>query len=120
MAEKKKMGRPPKYDIAPLKVEQLASFGCTNTEIASFFNVKEHVIRKTYAENLTKGRESGKMRLRQAQWNRALVGKDKDGNWLNNGNVTMLIWLGKQMLGQTEKTELQWENPIDGVEFIDV
>ena len=32
----------------------------------------------------------------------------------------MLIWLGKQVLGQTEKTEVSWENPVDGIEFIDV
>ena len=31
----------------------------------------------------------------------------------------MLIWLGKQVLGQSEKTEHSWENPIDGIEFID-
>ena len=38
----------------------------------------------------------------------------------DKGNVAMLIWLGKQVLGQTEKSEVKWENPVDGVEFIDV
>ena len=38
----------------------------------------------------------------------------------DKGNVTMLIWLGKQILGQAEKSEVKWENPVDGVEFIDV
>ena len=38
----------------------------------------------------------------------------------DKGNVTMLIWLGKQVLGQAEKQEVKWENPVDGVEFIDV
>jgi len=36
------------------------------------------------------------------------------------GNVTMQIWLGKQILGQADKSEVKWENPVDGVEFIDV
>ena len=32
----------------------------------------------------------------------------------------MLIWLGKQYLEQTEKSEVEWSNPVTGVEFIDV
>ena len=103
------MARPKKYKIDTDKVEQLASFGCTNTEIASFFNCTEHIIRKSYAENLTKGRAESKLRLRQMQWKAA-----------EKGNVAMLIWLGKQILGQVEKSEVKWENPVDGVEFIDV
>ena len=31
------MARPKKYNIDTKEVEKLASFGCTNTEIASFF-----------------------------------------------------------------------------------
>ena len=103
------MARPKKYNIDTEQLEQLASFGCTNTEIASFFNCTEHIIRKSYAENLAKGRDKGKIRLRQMQWKAA-----------DKGNVTMLIWLGKQILGQVEKSEVKWENPVDGVEFIDV
>ena len=105
----KKAGRPKKYDIDKDKVEQLASFGCTNTEIASFFGCSENTIRRNYGENLTKGRDKGKIRLRQMQWKAA-----------DKGNVAMLIWLGKQVLGQAEKQEVKWENPVDGVEFIDV
>ena len=37
-----------------------------------------------------------------------------------DGNVQMLIWLGKQMLGQRDNPETKWENPIDGVEFTEV
>ena len=103
------MARPKKYKIDKDQVEKLASFGCSNTEIASFFGCTEHIIRKSYAENLTKGRDKGKIRLRQMQWKAA-----------DKGNVTMLIWLGKQLLGQADKSEVTWENPVDGVEFIDV
>ena len=103
------MARPKKYNIVKDKVEQLASFGCTDTEIASFFGCSTDLIRKSYSENLTKGRDAGKIRLRKLQWNAA-----------EKGNVTMLIWLGKQVLGQAEKQEVKSENPVDGVEFIDV
>ena len=58
----------PKKKLDETKVEQLASFGCTNTEIASFFSVNESTIRRGYAEYLTKGRDKGKIRLRQMQW----------------------------------------------------
>jgi hypothetical protein len=32
----------------------------------------------------------------------------------------MLIWLGKQYLEQTEKSEVEWSNPVSGIEFVDV
>lgn len=103
------MARPKKYNIDTKQLEKLAAFGCTDTEIASFFGCSTDLIRKSYSENLAKGRDSGKIRLRKLQWNAA-----------EKGNVTMLIWLGKQVLGQAEKQEVKWENPVDGVEFIDV
>ena len=103
------MARPKKYNIDTKQLEKLAAFGCTDTEIASFFGCSTDLIRKSYSENLTKGRDAGKIRLRKLQWNAA-----------EKGNVTMLIWLGKQVLGQAEKQEGKWENPVDGVEFIDV
>jgi hypothetical protein len=80
-----------KYDITEKQVEDLARFGCTNTEIAQFFGCDESTIRKGYSEILTKGRATQKLRLRQLQWKSAM-----------NGNVTMQIWLGKQILGQSE------------------
>ena len=98
-----------KLKIDKEKVEQLASFGCTTSEIASFVGCDEGTIRKRFSENLTKGRDKGKIRLRQMQWKSA-----------DKGNVTMQIWLGKQILGQADKSEVTWENPVDGVEFIDV
>ena len=89
------MARPKKYKIDPEQVEKLSGLGCTNTEIASFFGCDESLIRKSYSEFLTKGREKGKIRLRQWQMRAA-----------ERGNVAMLIWLGKQMLGQADKQEI--------------
>ena len=38
------MARPKKYNIDEKQVERLASFGCTNTEIASFFGCSKVLI----------------------------------------------------------------------------
>ena len=89
------MARPKKYNIDTEQVEKLASFGCSNTEIASFFGCSKDLISKSYSTNVEKGKENGKIRLRQWQMKAA-----------QKGNVAMLIWLGKQMLGQTDKQEI--------------
>ena len=93
--KKKSVGRPRKYNLDTKQVEQLAGFGCTDTEIASFFDISRTTLERNYEHYLTKGREEGKIRLRQYQWASA-----------KKGNVAMLIWLGKQLLGQTDKQEI--------------
>ena len=93
--KKKSVGRPKKYNLDTKQVEQLAGFGCTDTEIASFFDISRTTLERNYEHYLTKGRESGKIRLRQYQWSAA-----------KKGNVAMLIWLCKQLLGQSDKQEI--------------
>jgi len=93
------MARPRQYDISTEEVTKLASYGCTNTEIADFYGCDESTIRKGYSESLTKGRTMGKMRLRQIQWKIA-----------ENGNCTMAIWLGKNMLGQSDNGNISEDN----------
>ena len=100
------MARPKKHNIDPEQVEKLAALGCNNSEIASFFNCSESLIRKSYSEFLTKGRDTGKIKLRQMQWKAA-----------QRGSVPMLIWLGKQGLAQTDKQEITEVKPIDEVIF---
>ena len=51
--------------------------------------------------------EQQKIELREKQWEVAM-----------DGNVQMLIWLGKQYLGQRDTPEHKWENPVDGVELV--
>ena len=85
------MVRPTKYNIKGEEVQKLSKFGMTNVEIADFFGCDESLIRKSYSEYLTKGRAEMKLRLRQLQWKSA-----------EKGNAVMLIWLGKQMLGQSD------------------
>ena len=103
------MARPKKYNIDTEQVEKLASFGCTNIEIASVFGCDESLIRKSYSEFLIKGREKGKVRLRQLQWKAAEA-----------GSHTMLIWLGKQILNQSDKKELELTKPISEINFDEI
>jgi len=103
------MARPKKHDIPPNKVQELAEFGCTNTEIAQFYGCSESTIRRNYDEYLIKGRASGKTRLRQLQWKVA-----------EKGNVTMLIWLGKQVLGQSENPMVMEDELVEGFDLEEI
>jgi len=96
------MARPKKYKIDHQEVEKLASYGCSNIEIAEFYGCDESLIRKSFSEYLTKGRAKGKIRLRQLQWKSA-----------EKGNVSMQIFLGKNILGQKDKLEeAELEEPL--------
>ena len=100
------MARPKKYNIDTEQVEKLASFGCTNIEIGSYFGCSPDLLEKSYSEFLTKGRDKGKIRLRQLQWKAAEA-----------GSHTMLIWLGKQILNQSDKQEFELIKPISEINF---
>jgi len=98
----------PKLEIDPIQVERLAQLHCTNVEIAAFFGCDEGTIRKRFSEELAKGRGTGKISLRRSQWKAA-----------ENGNVTMLIWLGKQILGQKDRPEFTDDQVNRIIRFID-
>ena len=85
------MARPKKYNIDGEQVRKLANYGCTNVEIANFYGCSADLIEKSYSDFLTKGRAEMKLRLRQLQWKSA-----------EKGNVTMQIFLGKNILGQAD------------------
>lgn len=86
------VGRAPNQRIInPDEVYMLASLGCTIREMSDWFGVKENTISYNFKEYILKAQEETKQKLRRAQVNAAL-----------SGNVTMLIWLGKNMLGQSE------------------
>jgi AraC-like DNA-binding protein len=96
---KKKMG-PPKIEIDVQQVEALAALQCTMEEIASGVGVSRRTLQDRCAEDeafrtaIEKGREMGTRSLRRLQYEAA-----------KTGNVTMQIWLGKQWLGQADKSE---------------
>jgi hypothetical protein len=88
------VGRDKKV-VPPKDVERLAQMGCKDSEIAEWFGVDENTLRYNFSVELLKGKLALSQSLRQAQIRLAL-----------SGNATMLIWLGKNILGQSD-------NPID-------
>jgi hypothetical protein len=91
-------------------VEHLASLGCTDTDIAAYFGVTQDALRRGFAENLLFGRHKLKMSLRQTQLRVAL-----------DGNVPMLIWLGRNMLNQNEMGAANEDNrPLPWTDDIEV
>lgn len=107
------MARPQKEaTLTADQIEQMAAFGCTDAEIAVLAGVDERTLQRSFAALLKKGRANLRDRLRTAQVRKALglfyEDTDKDGNrivYTTQPDNTMLIWLGKQYLGQSEKTE---------------
>lgn len=81
-----------KKDIDFEQVRKLAAIGCTDVEIGDIVGCSHDTLTRRFKEDLVLGRANGKMSLRRKQWETAL-----------SGNVTMLIWLGKQILGQADK-----------------
>lgn len=77
--------------IVPKDLYELAAIGCTDNEIARWFDIDDNTLRYNFKDILEKGREDLKQSLRRAQIKLAL-----------SGNPTMLIWLGKNLLGQQE------------------
>jgi hypothetical protein len=84
----------PKLSIDKNVVAGMAFAGASNVDIADFVGCAESTIRGRYCEILTKQRAGRRIKLRQLQWRAA-----------EKGNATMLIFLGKQELGQRDVVE---------------
>lgn len=84
------VGRDKKV-IPPEEVYKLAQLGCKDSEICDWFGIDDSTLKYNFKQELVKGRESLKHSLRRAQIQLAL-----------SGNAVMLIWLGKNILGQKE------------------
>lgn len=87
----KKMGRPLAVVDEKLLFE-LAKIHCTRREMATICGVSIDTLSDRFSDVIERGFDEGKRSLRRLQWKQA-----------ENGNVTMLVWLGKQMLGQRDK-----------------
>jgi hypothetical protein len=93
------VARQPKILLEEL--EKLASLQCTLGEVASYFKVTITAVDKCLAKKpefraaWQRGQDNGRISLRRAQVQKALA-----------GNPTMLIWMGKQILGQKDQHEL--------------
>lgn len=110
-----KMGRP-RIKISQEDFEKLCKMQCTLIEIAGFFNCSEDTIenwcKSTYHETFSdvykKKSAFGKISLRRSQFKAAEA-----------GNTTMLVWLGKQYLGQREQQDIQLSADDDTIKFME-
>lgn len=84
------MARPAKQ-ISAKEVQKLAREGANNIEIADYFGVSADTIERRFAGDLTKGRSTRNLSLRRSQIKAS-----------KQGNSTMLVWLGKCYLGQSD------------------
>ncbi len=95
------MARPVKpIDEALLK--KLCTILCTNEEMASILGVSRETLESRYLADIREWKEGGKMSLRRAQYQLAM-----------KGNMGMLIWLGKQHLGQSDKNDYSLDKPFN-------
>lgn len=91
-------GGRPRKDIDQATFEKLCGLQCTLAEIASFFGCSEDTVerwckrtyKKGFAETFKEKRAAGLISLRRAQFR------------LAEKNATLLIWLGKNYLGQSD------------------
>lgn len=116
---------PPKHIKIDLEtVGKLAELQCTDLEIATFLRLSHDTIGRRkrnnpeFREALELGKERGKISLRRLQWLSAQGERGETITTVENGktvvsekrgrepSIAMQIWLGKQILGQTEKQEV--------------
>jgi hypothetical protein len=89
--QEKTKGRPKaKVDVEVLR--RLCEIQCNNKEIAFVLGVSTDTLVRHYKAEMETGRALGKIALRRAQWRNAV----------EKNNVTMQIWLGKNVLMQSD------------------
>lgn len=94
------MGRPRK-EIDQEQFENLCGLQCTQEEICNWFRVTDktltnwckHAYGESFSETYKKKRGAGKISLRRMQWQLAAK------------SPAMAIFLGKNILGQTDRFE---------------
>lgn len=87
-----------------VQVDSMCKIQCTGEEIASVLDIHYDTLEAAckrekkcnFSEYIGQKKLGGKASLRRNQWKLA-----------QDGNATMLIFLGKNMLGQTDKLEQQ-------------
>jgi hypothetical protein len=77
--------------VNPEDIYKLAAIGCTDQEIATWFDIEYSTLRYNFSEIIAKGREDLKAALRTAMVKNAL-----------GGNAVMQIWLSKNLLGMSD------------------
>lgn len=107
------MARPRKV-IDWNEVDKLCFLQCTRQEVAWFLDISTDTLDRTikrdknmsFAAYFEQKASKGRISLRRKQYEIAM-----------HGNVTMLIWLGKQWLNQTEKVEQKVETNVPEIKI---
>lgn len=86
-------GRHP-IELDRDQILRMAACMCTVEEIAYVMGCSKDTIERNYMDALEEGRAKGRASLRRKQYEVAMT-----------GDKSMLIWLGKQLLGQSEKLD---------------
>src|ERR1700730_5412992 len=86
-----------------IALEKLCGLQCTDEEIASWFGVTTRTIErrrknKKFTEVMQRGKAKGRISVRRMQM-----------KLLEAGNATMGVWLGKNILGQTDQVHHQFD-----------
>lgn len=79
------------------QIQTLASWGCTDEDIAKLARISERTLQKRFRNELDIGRVMLRNKIRAAQIKCAI----------EKLNVAMLIWLGKQYLKQRDVAPLR-------------
>jgi predicted nucleic acid binding AN1-type Zn finger protein len=99
------------------KVDEMCKIQCTGEEIAGVLNIDYDTLNAGckrersmgFSDYFAQKAMGGKSSLRRAQFKAAT----------EDGNSTMLIWLGKNMLNQTDKQEIDHNvNNISGIKLV--
>jgi predicted transcriptional regulator len=77
--------------IPPDEVYKLAALHCNYQEIADWFGIKRETLKYNFRDIIQKAYSETNQRLRRAQIETAM-----------KGNAVMLVWLGKNMLNQSD------------------
>ena len=95
---KRPVGRPP-AEFTPeqiARIEEMALNGCHTHTIAKLIGVDDKTLLAHFSELMTQKRAEGRAALRKAQYDGAIA-----------GDHTMLVWLGKNRLEQTDKAQIE-------------
>ena len=86
------MGRPP-LEIDSKQVFTLASINCTMEEIGLVVGCSVDTLERRFADVIKEGRAHGRSSLRRHMWEA-----------VQKGNITMMIFLSKNLLGYADRT----------------
>jgi len=98
----KNLGGRPKVKMGLEEVENLSRLNCTMDEIAAYFNVDVRTVQlraqrePAFRAAMERGQALGRLSIRRQQI-----------RLMEQGNATMAVWLGKQLLGQRDRLEAE-------------